>query len=128
MRFLFHPFRWIGLNIIFNAGALYAIATFLEGIKYTGGWKFFVIGGVTMGVLNAIVKPVLKIFSLPFIILTLGLMLAVINGFLLFLLEKIIKFLEVSGVSFQISGLMMYLIAGLVFGVVNYVEHLFWRR
>lgn len=112
------------LNVILNGGALYVVTEFLEGINYSGGLKFFLIGGLILGFLNAIIKPILKLMSLPLIILTLGLMLAVINGFLLFLLEKIIGYLAISGISFSIDGISMYLIGGLVFGIVNFLEHI----
>ena len=52
---------------------------------------------VVLSFLNAIVRPVLYFFSIPFIILTLGLFMVVVNGFLLQLVAWLVKDFVVEG-------------------------------
>ncbi|MGN6780101.1 MAG: phage holin family protein [Marmoricola sp.] len=62
--------------------------------------QLVVVGGV-FGVVNFLVKPVLKLVSLPFIILTLGLVLLVINALMLLLTSHIADAL---GIAFHVDG------------------------
>ena len=54
-------------------------------MTYTGGWMPFLGVALVFGVVNAFVRPVAKILTFPIVILTLGLFLLVINGFMLWL-------------------------------------------
>ncbi len=120
--------RKIIVNIVLNGLALYAAVTFLsQNITYTGGVLFFILGGLIIGLLNTFLKPLLKIVSLPFIIITAGLFLLVINTGILWLTEKMLNSLDFHGVSLHINGLFTYVMAALIFAVVNWVEHLFIR-
>ena len=76
--------------VVVNALALAAAVALLDGIELTGDTdadKALTLIGVALifGVVNAVVGPVVKLLSLPFIILTLGLLLLVINARLLLL-------------------------------------------
>lgn len=62
------------------------------------------LAGLAMGVINAIVKPVLVIFSIPFLILTLGLFLLVINALLLKLAAAIVPGFQVKGFGSALLG------------------------
>ena len=76
--------------VVVNALALAAAAWLLDGIRVTGATTeerviTLVLVALIFGVLNAVVAPIIKLLSLPFIILTLGLFLLVINaGMLVF--------------------------------------------
>ena len=67
------------LRVLFNALGLLLIANFVPGITVSGFYTA-VIAAVILGVLNAIVKPVLLILTLPITIITLGLFSLVINA------------------------------------------------
>ena len=67
------------LRVLFNALGLLLIANFVPGITVSGFYAA-VIAAVILGVLNAIVKPVLLILTLPITIITLGLFSLVINA------------------------------------------------
>jgi uncharacterized membrane protein YvlD (DUF360 family) len=62
------------------AASLWVAVWIVEGFEFSGEWWQFLIVAVIMGVVNAVVKPVLKLFSLPLILLTLGLFLLVVNA------------------------------------------------
>jgi putative membrane protein len=113
------------IGIILNALALYAVTMFLADIKYTGGIKFFLLGGFCIGVLNVFVKPLMKILSFPLMLMTVGLFSLVINAIIFYLTMKLVNGMHYSDVSVVISSSVTYLIAGFAFGIVNWVLHLF---
>lgn len=71
------------LRLAINAGAVWLAVAMIDGLDFEGSWVALVIIAAVLAVLNAIVKPILKLLSLPFIILTLGLFLLVVNAVLL---------------------------------------------
>lgn len=75
------------LAVLANAVALWVAAALISGIEFGGEgssmWLTVVLVAALFGVLNAIVKPVLKLLSLPLVVLTLGLFLIVVNAIML---------------------------------------------
>ena len=69
------------LRWIVTALALFVAAWLVPGIRVAGqGWVVFSVMAVILGLVNAVVRPVLKLLSCPLIILTLGVFVLVING------------------------------------------------
>lgn len=66
--------RWLVLAI-----ALWVTANLLPGINIDDTWSL-VIGSAVLGLVNATVRPVLKVLTFPITILTLGIFLLVVNG------------------------------------------------
>ncbi|MEM6886377.1 MAG: phage holin family protein, partial [Verrucomicrobiota bacterium] len=62
--------------------SVWVAAFFLDGITYDG-WQALAIAALVLGILNAIIKPILTLLSLPLLLLTLGLFLLVINAVIL---------------------------------------------
>jgi putative membrane protein len=82
------------LWVLVNALALGAAVWLLDGITIGGDSdrdKILTLLGVALifGLVNAVIRPVVKLLSLPFIILTLGLLIFVINAAMLMLTSKI---------------------------------------
>lgn len=113
------------IGVILNAGALYGVIYLLDTVDYTGGWLFFVVAGTLIGLLNAIVKPILKILSLPLAIVTVGLSLIAINILIFRLTDYILPFLRFPNVDIIVDGLAGYALGGLLFGIINWIENLF---
>lgn len=67
-------------RVLGTAAALWVAVWLVDGFEFDGEWWQFLIVAAIMGVANAVVKPVLKLFSLPLILLTLGLFLLVVNA------------------------------------------------
>ena len=97
--------------LVTNALALAAATWLLDGIRFTGPSEgpaelqhklvpLLVVAAV-LGVLTAVVKPVLKLLSMPFILLTLGLFLLVINAVVLLLTGLLA---EALGTGFRVEG------------------------
>src|SRR3989344_4484419 len=85
-------FEMIGfiVRIIGNSVALYAAYYFVPGFIVAGGIKEYLLAGILFGLLNKIVKPPIKLLTMPLIILTLGLFLVVINALMLWLVDFVI--------------------------------------
>jgi len=70
--------------------------------------------GLIFGVVNAIVGPILRLLSLPFVVLTLGLFLLVINAALLGLTAALTTRLQIDGIGTAIIGGLILAVAGWV--------------
>ncbi|PKL36867.1 hypothetical protein CVV38_03160 [Candidatus Peregrinibacteria bacterium HGW-Peregrinibacteria-1] len=112
------------ISIMANGIALYFLTKLVSGISYTGGLTFFIIAAIIVGILNSFVKPALKIFSLPLIALSGGLMLIVINAFILWLLNYIITIIQFQDVTLSFQDTTTYVIGALVFGLINWIINL----
>lgn len=117
-------FKKFLIGIILNGAALYGVIYLLPEIQYTGGIKFFVIGGLVMGILNSIVKPILKLLTLPIQIVTLGLSLIILNGIIFWIFKTTIDTIAIEGISLTVPGITTYIFAGALFGLINWMEHL----
>ena len=93
------------LAILANALALWVAAALLPGIEFggEGGDLALTVALVALvfGLLNAFVKPLLKLISLPLIVLTLGLFLVVVNALMLSLTSW---FAGVLGLDFTVQS------------------------
>jgi putative membrane protein len=72
------------VKLAINALALAAAAWAVNGIHYEG-FPSLLVMALIFGLVNAIIRPIVKILSLPLLILTLGLFTFVINGLMLLL-------------------------------------------
>jgi putative membrane protein len=85
------------VQVVVNAAAVWAAAHFIPGISYRGSLVSLLIAGVVIGLINLLVKPIVSFFSLPFIVLTLGLFFLVINGAMFYLAAFLLRGLTVEG-------------------------------
>ena len=102
------------VRILGNGLALYAASWFVAGFSFTGGIKGYAIAGVVLGLLNMIIKPIVKFIAFPLIILTLGLFIIVINALLLWLVDYIFNFIA-------ISDMMSLVWATIIIAIVNMI-------
>ncbi|MGB7860834.1 MAG: phage holin family protein [Acidimicrobiia bacterium] len=71
------------LTFLTTAASLAVAVWLVSGLSFDGSWWQFLIVAAIMGVANAIVKPIITFFSIPFIVLTLGLFLLIVNALVL---------------------------------------------
>jgi len=69
---------------------LYSTSGFF-GFHLAALWEIYLLLGITLGLLNRFVKPVLKLISLPLEIVTLGLFTFIINAGLIWVVDKVFK-------------------------------------
>lgn len=78
------------LRLVINALFLLIAPLVFSGVLVAGFWAAF-ITALILGVVNAIIRPLIIILTLPITILTLGLFTLVINGLLVLLVSSIVK-------------------------------------
>jgi putative membrane protein len=88
-------------RLLVNAAALWVATRIVPGVTYSGGWLPFLGVAVVFGVINAFLRPVAKILTLPLIIVTLGIFALVVNGLMLWLTSSLAEML---GLGFHVSG------------------------
>ncbi len=116
------------IGIAVNALVMFLLTYTVDGISYTGGFKFFLLSGIILGLINFFVKPILKLLSLPIVILSGGFFLILINVFLLWFMVYFFEVAEFRDVRLIITGFQSYLIGAIFFGVINWIVHLFFKR
>jgi uncharacterized membrane protein YvlD (DUF360 family) len=105
--------RWAILTL-----AVWIAAAIVPGIVLDG-WKSAIVVGLILGFLNAILKPILFIISLPITVLTLGLFLLIINTGLLALTAWIAG--QIDGISFDIDGFWDAFLGALIISLVSWI-------
>jgi putative membrane protein len=68
------------ITLLTTAASLWVAVWLVDGIEFSGAWWQFLIVAIVIGFANAIAKPIITFFSLPFIVITLGLFLFVVNA------------------------------------------------
>ena len=84
------------VRLIVNAAALWVAAQLVPGLVITGLTPL-ILAALVLGLINAIVRPVLVILTLPLTLLTLGLFLFVLNAFCLWLTSAVVPGFDVHG-------------------------------
>jgi len=101
------------LRFACNAVALYVAAWAISGVSYGNDWWSLLIAAVVFTVVNMFVKPILTILSLPFIIVTFGLFLFLLNILMLYITDWL--------TDFELSSFWAAALAAIVVSVVNWV-------
>ena len=110
---------WIVVNVL----ALGAATWLFDGITVTGDTRndrilTLVVVGVIFGAITSFVKPVVKLLSLPFIVLTLGLFLLVINALMLLLTSKVA---DTFGLGFHVDGCWTAVFGSIVISIASMI-------
>lgn len=92
------------VRVLANGAAIYLAAVVVPGIELSGGVLVALGAGLVLGLINAVVRPILLVLTLPVTLLTLGLFIFVLNAFCLWLTSVLIKGFEVHGVWAAVFG------------------------
>ncbi|WP_280269605.1 phage holin family protein [Nocardia wallacei] len=114
------------LRLIINAVAIWLAAAWVGDIELVSpddqgtGAKIVVVlvVAVIFGLINALVKPIVKLLSLPLVIVTLGLFLLVINALMLWLTAKIT---ETTDYGLRVHGFWAAILGAIIITLVNWV-------
>lgn len=104
------------IRLIVNALALSAAAWLLDGIQLSGAFFDVLVVALIFGLLNALLKPILLFFSLPFLIITLGLFAFVVNAVVLLLTASLTGALTVAGFGSALLGSLVVSVVTLILG------------
>jgi len=102
-----------------NAAALYATAWLLAGVRVDSP-EALIGGALAIGLINATVRPVLRLVTFPITVLTLGLFYFVLDGLMFYLAASLIPGFELAGLVTAIGG-------ALVMSIVATVLHVFLK-
>ncbi len=102
-------------SILANALALLATAYLVPGIHIDNFFPTAIVVALVLGLLNAFLKPILVLFTLPVNLITFGLFSWIISAFLLWLAGNIVPGFEVqSFISALIGGVVLSFVASLL--------------
>ncbi|HEX8990888.1 MAG TPA: phage holin family protein [Anaerolineales bacterium] len=101
-----------------NTAAIYLAIHFVPGISLQSGWVSVIWLALIFGLVNALLRPLLKLLTCPLILLTLGLFTLLINTFLFWLTGQIGQFF---GIGITMNGFWPAFLGGLVVTVVSVV-------
>ena len=106
--------RNAAIRLVINAAALWATASLVDGIHLSGEFGSVVVVALLFGLVNAFVKPLVTLLSLPFLILTLGLFTLVINALMLLLTARFTGNLLVDGFGAALQGALVISVVSLI--------------
>jgi putative membrane protein len=110
------------LRLLINAAALWVATQLVDGISFTGDIPRLLGVAIVFGVLNVVVRPILKLATCPFYILTLGLFTFVVNAVMLLITSAAS---EALGLDFHVAGFVPAFIGALVVTIVSFALSLF---
>jgi putative membrane protein len=122
------------LRLLINAVALFVAAWLVPGIRLGAArgqptaneWWALVLVALIFGVVNAVIRPIVFVLTLPLTILTLGLFTFVLNALMLLLTSWIAQGMELG---FRVNGFLPALLGALIVSVVSAVlSHLLVDR
>jgi putative membrane protein len=108
------------VRAIFAAVGLWLSAQVTRGISYDSLGSL-IAAGVLLGVVNAFVRPIVVVLTLPLTILTLGLFLLIVNALMIVLVAAVLH-------GFHVHGIMAGVIAAIITGVTSWVGHMLLGR
>ena len=100
-------------RVLIAALGLWLAAAVLPGVSYSG-WLDLLLAALLLGLVNAIVRPIVFLLTLPLTILTLGLFLLVVNAAMIGLVALLLP-------GFMVSGLIPGILASIIVGVVSLI-------
>lgn len=106
--------RWLIITL-----AVMGASHIISGISYNST-GVLIGAALLLGIINALIRPVLLLLSLPFIIITMGFFILVINALLLLFVSAVIP-------GFHVDGFWSALFAGIVIGIISWILSSFFR-
>lgn len=118
------------LRLIINAVAIWLASHWVHNIELispadkgtTGKVITVLIVAVIFGLVNALIKPLVKLLSLPLVVLTLGLFLLIINALMLWLTAVIT---ETTNYGLRVHGVVAAVLGAIIITLVNWVLGIF---
>ena len=104
------------IRLFVNSLALWLAAQLISGIQLSGGYGDILLVALVFGLLNAVLKPFLLFFSIPFLLLTLGLFAIVVNGVMLMITARLTDHLAVAGFGSAVLGSIVISIVTMALG------------
>jgi putative membrane protein len=104
-------------RLLINAAALWVAIRLVRGISFEGDWWLVFAVALVFGALNAVIRPILFVLTLPFLLLTLGLFTFVLNAIMLWLTSATS---DLFGLRFYVDGFGAAFVGALIITVVSF--------
>lgn len=95
------------LNWVINACALLAVPLVIPGVRVQG-FASALAAALVLGLINALIRPIMLLLTLPVTVLTLGLFILVINGLMFLFASNFVGGFRVNGLGAAILGAVVY--------------------
>jgi putative membrane protein len=106
------------IRLVANALAILAAAYIVPGIEVAGGLSLLA-AALVLGLINAVVRPILLFLTLPFTLVTLGLFIFLLNAFCLWLTSWLVK-------GFEVHGFWAAVLGAMIVSVVSWLVNVFF--
>jgi len=90
-------------HLLVTAALLLLVANTVRGVQ-VAGWGSAILGALALGLVNAFVRPLMVLLTLPLTVLTFGLFLLVVNAFMLWLVAALVPGIRVQGFGAALLG------------------------
>jgi len=107
------------LKWVLNSFALFFVMKLIPGIQIDR-FRDLLVGALVIGLLNAFLRPIVILLTLPVTVLTLGLFTLVINGLMFYLAAQLVE-------GFHVSGFFIAFVAALLFSLFSFVLNMLFR-
>lgn len=107
--------RWLVTTL-----SVFVAAHVVPGVSYSGEWSSLLGASLLLGILNAFVRPALLLLSLPWIIITMGIFILILNALLLMFVSAVIP-------GFVVSGFWSAFFGAIVISLVSWPLSCFFR-
>ncbi|HEX5397004.1 MAG TPA: phage holin family protein [Candidatus Limnocylindria bacterium] len=104
------------VQILVNMAALWVAVQIVGGIRFAGEWWKLLLVAVVFSLLNTYLRPILRILSIPFTIMTFGIFLLVINALMLLLTSAVSGALNLE---FTVDGFGAAFLGAIVVAIVG---------
>jgi putative membrane protein len=106
------------IRLLVTAAALWVATRIVTGVTYSGAVLPFLGVALVFGIVNAVIRPILKLLTFPFFLITFGLFAFVLNGLMLWLTSSLSSRL---GLGFHVTGFGPAFWGALVVSIVSTV-------
>jgi putative membrane protein len=113
--------RWLLVSWVVNAIVLGFVGWLLDSVTFHGSTWTVIWSALVFGILNTVLKPVLKLVTLPLALVTFGLAWFFVSMLMLWLTQKIINGFDING------GFWKYVLATILVWAVNVVVDTVFR-
>jgi putative membrane protein len=100
--------RWI-----LNTLALFVVVTVVPGFHYRS-WITLAVAAAVLGLLNAVIRPILFVLTLPLTVITLGLFLLILNAIMLELTAWLVPTFAIDSFWWAVAGALVLAVVSLV--------------
>ena len=101
-------------RLLIHMVAILIISYLLPGVIRVNGVWAALVAAFILGIVNAVLRPILIFFTLPITVLTLGLFLLVINGLMLWLVSAFVS-------GFQVNGFWGAVLGSILISIVSWI-------